>query len=267
MQKTQNADTQRVMSLVDFYRTKVGKESDLAKAAKADYYFWEEVNMKEAEENFAQGEVFSSFVSGEGPHTEVWIKGLKVNEQLLGHFYAEVAGKNAEKDILDQLLSEVYDTSVFTEEEECFLKSHFREMVNYIIQTPNNDLTWVNRYESKDELVIPDEVLELIKSRVEIIAGSTIYYPHVGLAQLANLFQGCNSYVVVKVHGLELHFLLIRLMPRLWKIGKSHLLTMLRFLIFILCLKMRKLLRLCLKYMRMLIMVECLFCYVLLNFL
>lgn len=193
MQNAQNTEIQqRVIDLVELYRTKVGKESDIAKAAKADYDFWEEVNLKEAEEDFANGETFSVYTCGEGPHTEVWIKGLKVNEQLLGHFYAEVTGENAEKEILDQLLPEVYDKSVFTEEEENFLKSHFREMVNYIIQTPNNDLTWVNRSENKDVLVIPDEVLELIKSRVEITAGSTIYYPHVGFAQLANLFKECK---------------------------------------------------------------------------
>ena len=193
MQNAQNTEIQqRVIDLVELYRTKVGKESDIAKAAKADYDFWEEVNLKEAEEDFANGETFSVYSYGEGPHTEVWIKGLKVNEQLLGHFYAEVTGENAEKEILDQLLPEVYDKSVFTEEEERFLKSHFREMVNYIIQTPNNDLTWVNRSENKDVLVIPDEVLKLIKSRVEITAGSTIYYPHVGFAQLANLFKECK---------------------------------------------------------------------------
>ncbi len=192
MQKTQNADIQRVMNLVDFYRTKVGKESRIAKTAKSDYDYWEEENLKNAEEDFAKGEVFSSFIHGEGPHTEVWIKGLMVNEQLLGHFYAEVAGENAEKEVLDQLLPGVYDKSVFTEEDECFLKSHFREMVNYIIQTPNNDLEWVYRSENKDMLVIPDEVLELISSRIEIAAGSTIYYPYVGLAQLTELFRDCK---------------------------------------------------------------------------
>lgn len=210
MQNAQNTEIQqRVIDLVELYRTKVGKESDIAKAAKADYDFWEEVNLKEAEEDFANGETFSVYSYGEGPHTEVWIKGLKVNEQLLGHFYAEVTGENAEKEILDQLLPEVYDKSVFTEEEERFLKSHFREMVNYIIQTPNNDLTWVNRSENKDVLVIPDEVLKLIKSRVEITAGSTIYYPYVGLAQLTELFRDCKFLCEKSMHGHVSHFMRI----------------------------------------------------------
>lgn len=192
MQNAQNADIQRVINLVELYRTKVGKESQIAKDAQFDYNLWEDENLKRAEEDFANGEVFSSWVYGEGPHTEVWTKGLMVNEQLLGHFYAEVAGENAEQDILAQLLPEVYDKNIFTEEEEIFLKSHFKEMVNYIIQTPNNDLTWVYRSESKDMLVIPNEVLELIRSRVKVAAGSTIYYPNVGFAQLTNLFKECK---------------------------------------------------------------------------
>lgn len=200
MQNAQNADIQRVINLVELYRTKVGKESQIAKNAESDYDYWEEENLKWAEEDFAKGEVFSSFVYGEGPHTEVWTKGLMVNEQLLGHFYAEVAGENAEQDILDQLLPEVYDKSVYTEEEEFFLKSHFKEMVNYIIQTPNNDLMWVHRSESKDMLVIPNEVLELIRSCVKIAAGSTIYYPNVGFAQMTDLFKECK-FLCYKKHA------------------------------------------------------------------
>ena len=74
-----------------------------------------------------------------------------VNEQLLGHFYAEVAGEDANKEILDELLPDIYDMTIFTEEEESFLKSHFKEMVNYIIVTPNDEcLKLVNRYDSRD---------------------------------------------------------------------------------------------------------------------
>lgn len=200
MQNAQNTDMQRVINLVELYRTKVGKESQIAKDAKFDHDLWEEDNLKRAEEDFANGEFFSSFVYGEGSHTEVWTKGLMVNEQLLGHFYAEVAGENAEQDVLDQLLPEVYDKSVYTEEEEIFLKFHFKEMVNYIIQTPNNDLTWVYRSESKDMLVIPNEVLELIRSRVKIAADSTIYYPNVGFAQMTDLFKECK-FLCYKKHA------------------------------------------------------------------
>ena len=129
MQKIQKADFQRVMNLVDLYRTKVGKESQIAKDAKADCEYWdkESVDMM-MEEGLAVG----GGMYGEGPHTEIWIKHLSVNEQLLGHFYAEVAGEKAEKVVLDQLLPDVYDKTIFTEEEEIFLKLHFKDMVGYV---------------------------------------------------------------------------------------------------------------------------------------
>lgn len=120
---------------------------------------------------------------------------MQVNEQLLGHFYAEVAGENAEKEVLDQLLPDVYDTTVFTAEEESFLKTHFKEMVNYIILTPCDDsLEWVHRHDGKDAFTIPTEVLELIKTRVDIATGSKVFYPNTCFAQLANLFDGCTFY-------------------------------------------------------------------------
>ena len=118
-----------------------------------------------------------------------------VNEQLLGYFYALVAGENAEKEILDQLLPEVYDKTIFTKEEESFLTAHFKEMVNYIILTPCDDsLVWVHRHDGKDAYTIPKEVLELVKARIEIPAGSTVYYPNTTFAQLANLFDGCKFF-------------------------------------------------------------------------
>ena len=193
MQNVQNAAEiqQRVINLVELYRTKVGKESQIAKDAKADDEFWleESIGMVE-EEGLIGGGLY-----GEDPHTEVWIKHLMVNEQLLGHFYAEVAGENAEKDILEQLLPEVYDNTIFTEDEESFLKAHFKEMVNYIILTPCDDsLELVHRYDGKNAYTIPSEVLELIKARVEIATGSKIYYPNTVFAQMANLFDGCTYY-------------------------------------------------------------------------
>ena len=194
MQNVQNAADiqQRVINLVDLYRTKVGKESQIAKDAKADCEYWdkESVDMM-MEEGLAVG----GGMYGEGPHTEVWIKHLMVNEQLLGYFYALVAGENAEKEILDQLLPDVYDKTIFTKEEELFLTTHFKEMVNYIILTPCDDsLEWVHRHDGKDAYTIPKDVLELVKGRVEIPAGSTVYYPNTAFAQLANLFNGCKYY-------------------------------------------------------------------------
>ena len=193
MQNVQNAADiqQRVINLVELYRTKVGKESQIAKDAKSDDEFWiqETIDMMEEEGLTSAG------LLGEGPHTEIWIKHLMVNEQLLGHFYAEVAGESAEKEVLDQLLPDVYDKAIFTQEEESFLKDHFKDMVNYIILTPCDDsLELVHRYDSKDHYTIPAEILKLIKSRVDIASGSKVYYPNTAFAQLANLFDGCTFY-------------------------------------------------------------------------
>ena len=194
MQNAQNAQNaeiqQRVINLVELYRTKVGKESQIAKEAKADKDYWdrESVNML-VEEGITAGGIY-----GEGLHNEIWTKHLMVNEQLLGHFYAKIANENAEKEVLDQLLPELYDASIFSDEEENFLVAHFREMVNYIVQTPCNDLAYVNRYDNKDIVLIPDEILSLIKSRVNIPSGSTIYNPFTGFAQIPLLYPNCTFY-------------------------------------------------------------------------
>ena len=183
MQNAQNATEiqQRVINLVELYRTKVGKESQIAEYAKDNYNLWAGADNPEQ---------FS-----EGPHIEVWKKHLMVNEQLLGHFYELVAGKNAEKEVLDQLQSEVYDRTIFTNEEELFLTTNFKDMVNYIILTPCDDsLEWVFLSDDRDAYTIPKEVLELVKARVEIPAGSRVYYPQTAFAQLANLFNGCKYY-------------------------------------------------------------------------
>ena len=113
MQNVQNAAEiqQRVINLVELYRIKVGKESQIAKDAKADCDYWDKENEKMAMEALDTGDFFIGSMHGEGPHTEVWIKRLKVNEQLLGHFYAEVLGENAERDVIDQLLADVYDVT------------------------------------------------------------------------------------------------------------------------------------------------------------
>ncbi len=194
MQNVQNAAEiqQRVINLVELYRRKVGYESQIAKDAKADNDYWEQESVDLMIE---EGLSFGGGMYGEGPHTEDWIKHLQVNEQLLGHFYSEVAGKDAEKDVLAWLLPDIYDKTIFTDEEESFLKTHFKEMVNYIILTPCNDnLEWVHRHDGKDAFTIPSEVLELIKSRADIAAGSKVFYPNTCFAQLANLFEGCTFY-------------------------------------------------------------------------
>lgn len=193
MQNVQNTEIQqRVINLVDLYRTKVGKESQIAKDAKAENNLWVQESIDSMiEDGLAAGGV----TFGEGPHTKEWIKHLKVNEQLLGHFYAEVAGQDAKPFVLDQLLPGVYDKTIFTEEDEQFLNDHFKEMVNYIILTPcNESLEWTHRHDDKDIFTIPSEVQDLIQSRVDIAAGSKIYYPITGFAQLANLFDGCTFY-------------------------------------------------------------------------
>ena len=193
MQNVQNAAEiqQRVINLVELYRTKVGKEGQIAKEAKAEQDYWLKESIKVMHE-----EGLSGFgMSGEGPHTKVWIKHLMVNEQLLGHFYAIVAGENAENEVLDQLLPDVYDKTIFTEEQEAFLTAQFKEMVNYIILTPCNDsLDLVNRHDSKDMYLIPSEVLELIASRISIADGATIYNPFSGFAQFATLYNNCRFY-------------------------------------------------------------------------
>ena len=181
-----------MINLVELYRRKVGYESQIAKDAKADNDYWEQESVDLMKE---EGLSFGGGMYGEGPHTEDWIKHLQVNEQLLGHFYSEVAGKDAEKDVLAWLLPDIYDKTIFTDEEESFLKTHFKEMVNYIILTPCNDnLEWVHRHDGKDAFTIPSEVLELIKSRADIAAGSKVFYPNTCFAQLANLFEGCTFY-------------------------------------------------------------------------
>ena len=192
MQNVENADIQRVMNLVDLYRTKVGKESQIAKDAKEEYESLSEMGFW-----------------AEGPHTESWIKYLKVNGQLLGHFYAEVTGEDVDKEILGKLLPDIYDKTVFTEEDEVFLKSHFQDLVNYIIKTPSNDeyLEWVNRHDGLDRFVIPDEVMDIIISRANIVEGSKIFYPNAGLAQLINQFEGCKFYCDNKNAWMQLAIL------------------------------------------------------------
>ena len=187
MQNVQNAAEiqQRVINLVELYRTKVGKESQIAKEANILFNKWKDRNKKSF-----QVDGLIQFKEIKDPDKDIRVKYLQVNEQLLGHFYLKVAGKGAETGVLSQLLPDFYDTTIYSEEEESFLSSHFREMVNYISQTPNNDLFYL--FESKNDLLVPKEVLELIAKQVQIPTDSVILNPQAGAVQLTSLFEDCK---------------------------------------------------------------------------
>ena len=167
----------------------MGQESKIAKEAKADYEYWEKRNEELVEEAIEAGEPFACGIIGVGPHTELWAKHLAVNEQLLGHFYAEVAGEKVEKEVLDNLLSDFYDRTIFTNEEELFLKSHFKEMVDYIYQTPYDDLRYAQREDQKEAYRLPKEVLTLIANRINIPEGARVYNPFTGFGLFADLYK------------------------------------------------------------------------------
>lgn len=190
MQNVQNTDIQqRVMNLVDLYRNKVSKESQKAKSL-AGYY--KEQYDQEIEIAIRSGINGSLINIDDIPENEVDF--LRANEQLLGYFYKDIAGEEVDQKVLDHLLAEKYDSTVFSDEEESFLKNHFADMVNYIIQTPNNDLEAIGQNDRRDLYLIPEEVLELIKSRVEIPTGATVYNPFTGFAQFATLYPDCSFF-------------------------------------------------------------------------
>ena len=191
MQNVQNAAEiqQRVINLVELYRTKAGKESQMAKDLAEEYKHQYDNEMDIAMYLHEQG---TNHYALNIDFTEEEIDSLRVNQQLLGHFYKEHAGNDANPQVLAELLNEKYDSNVFTAEEESFLLKHFKEMVNYIIQTPNNDLSAIEVYERMDFYLIPSEVLDLIKNRVKIPTGSKIYNPFTGFAQLACMYPECS---------------------------------------------------------------------------
>ena len=190
MQNVQNAaeSQERVINLVERYRTKVGKESETAQYLAKEYQrqYDQEINIAyDMHEQGIKGYILNIDI----PQEE--IDKVRANEQLLGHFYKKVAGDEVDKEVLSQFLAEQYATSIFTEEEESFLMSHFTELVNYIIMTPNNDLSSIEENESNDRYLIPTEVLNLIKERFSIPSGSKVYNPFTGYAQLACLYKDC----------------------------------------------------------------------------
>ena len=201
MQNVQNATEiqQRVINLVELYRIKVCKESNKAKELAAEYkaQYDQEIDFAYAmHEQGLGGYVLDIQI----PEEEVDY--IRVNEQLLGHFYKEVAGEEADMKALKQLLADKYDTSVFSEEEESFLKDNFQTLVNYIIQTPCDDLQATDGYDRKDALLLPTEVIELIKKRVNIPSGSIVYNPFAGFGQFPIAYPKCRFYC--SVGGLSL---------------------------------------------------------------
>ena len=193
MQNVQNAAEiqQRVINLVELYRTKVGKESHKAKELAAEYkeQYDREIDMAYTmhEQGF-EGYILDIQIPEEDTDF------IRVNEQLLGHFYKIAAQGKAEKKVAEYFLAEKYDSSIFTDEEESFLASHFAEMVNYIIQTPNNDLSAVEGNDRNDLYLLPAEVLSLIQKRVAMPSGSKIYNPFTGFAQLPHLYKNCTFF-------------------------------------------------------------------------
>ena len=178
MQNAQNTEIQqRVINLVELYRTKVGKESEAAQMVRqeSDSCLFGLVDIEDV----------------------VDCDKVRVDEQLVGHFYYQLAGKEADESVQSGLLHEhphYYDESVFTEEEELFLKDHFKEMVNYVVEKPFNEFNGIGISGSgvRNAFHIPTEILELIKRRFSIPAGSTVYCPFSGMAQFTSLFPNCS---------------------------------------------------------------------------
>jgi hypothetical protein len=179
------------MNLVDLYRTKVSKESKAAKEL-ADYYKTEYDNEIDFAYRLHEQGIDGYCLNIEIPEDAV--DAIRANEQLLGYFYKEVAGDDADPDVLSNFLAEKYNSTIFSEEETTFLKSHFAEMVNYIIQTPNNNLQAVEEDDRNDIDLLPQEVLDLVKERVSIPAGSKVYNPFTGFAQLACLYKDSSFF-------------------------------------------------------------------------
>ena len=178
MQNVQNAAEiqQRVINLVELYRNKVGKNDLLINEAK----------------NWYEESIGSLPIDFDTP--EDLVKRLRVNEQLLGHFYSVVAGDSAEESVLSEFLADYYDNSIFSSEEEDFLCSHFENLVNFIIQTPFDNLELIGERDIRDFHLIPMKVLDLMKSRVHIPTGSVIYNPFAGLTQMTSIFPDCKFY-------------------------------------------------------------------------
>ena len=187
MQNAQNTEIQqRVIELVNLYRAKVGGEDSLNSKTVKEF---EEAEEKRQWELQAKEHAYPISTSVTIP--EEMLNKLKVNEQLLGHFYLKVFGENAKDSVAKQLFVDFYDNSVFAENEENFLTTHFREMTNYIISTPCNQMHSRN-WDEKDIYLIPQEVLELVCEHVNIPANSLVFNPFAGFGQFATTFNNCT---------------------------------------------------------------------------
>ena len=176
------SEIQKIAYLIDFYREQVGgKNSKNAKAIE-EYLDAEDKKMKH--------QVEAQIIERENVSTSYDItipddleNKLKVNEQLLGHFYFKIANRNADIHVLNQLYADYYDETIYSSEEETFLLEHFKEVTNYIIKTSFYEF---QEYDDlKDAHIIPSEVLDLIANQVEIPQDAVIYNPFCGFCQLA----------------------------------------------------------------------------------
>ena len=188
MQNVQNAAEiqQRVINLVELYRTKVaGVGSDKYKAV-CEYEKAEEQKQIEAQQkNGASSFSISISIPDELANQ------IKVNEQLLGYFYKLFEGEKAEASVINHLLANYYDDTILSTSDESFLVSHFKEMVNYIISTPCSHLS-MKDWDEKDIWYIPEEVLNLACNRIRIPDNAIVYNPFVGFAQFATKLKNCS---------------------------------------------------------------------------
>ncbi|MBO4892469.1 MAG: sensor histidine kinase [Prevotella sp.] len=182
-----HTDKERIASLIDSYREEIGGVNSKNAKAIQDYIEAEEKKVYEAvEKRIANGEKPPIFDSSVNYPMEMAYK-VEVNEQLIGHFYSKVAGSIVDNNVLKQLLADYYDDSFFSEEEEAFLSSHFKEVINYIINT--SGVKFQEYSGLKEVHLLSSEILELITKQIEIPDNVTIYNPFTGLAQFASLFS------------------------------------------------------------------------------
>lgn len=183
-------DMERVATLIDSYREEIGGINSKNVKALRDFVDSEEKKIqKSVAKRVENGEdVFSFFTDIQIP-IELENK-TKANEQLLGHFYSKVAGNEADKNVLLQLLGDYYDETFFSSEEESFLLAHYTELINYIINT--SYIAFQEYDDLKDAHLIPSELLKLIAKRIEIPNDATIYNPFAGFAQFTKVYNHHN---------------------------------------------------------------------------
>ena len=179
-----NSDVERVASLIESYRETIGgSNSENARAI---------IEYEEAEEKRIYTDIEKRKENGEDiPYFEISIehpmeleKKIRVNEQLLGHFYAKVAGDLANEGVLSQLLADYYDNTFFSDEEETFLTTHFKDVINYVIKT--SYIIFQEYSDLKDAHLLSPELLNLVVKIIEIPVDTTIYNPFAGFAQFAS---------------------------------------------------------------------------------